>query len=201
MSGHPPPPGDLDRRHLRLRTLRAGTRLHRFHTREKARRSLDPVYFDRSLGGRLNAPDGTYGVLYVALSASGAFAETFLRAPGRTLLDPDLLTAKAYAELTLTRDLLAVELHGPGAAAIGATAELTHGPPPYDLPQAWSKALHAHPCAADALTYRARHNDDEICLAMFDRAASAVSVVRREKNLDADWFWVLAEEHGVGLPP
>ena len=201
MSVHPPPPADLNRRRPRLRTFPTGTRLHRFHTREREGRALDPIYYDSALSGRLNAPDGSYGVLYVAVSASGAFAETFLRTPGRTLLDPNLLAAKAYAELTLTRDLVVLELHGPGAAAIGATAELTHAPPPYVTPQAWSKALHVHPCAADALSYRARHNDNEICLAIFDRAADAVAVVRREENLDADWLWLLAEEHGVGLPP
>jgi hypothetical protein len=201
LSGHPPPPANLDRRQPRLRTLSAGVRLHRFYTKEKGGQRLDPIYFDQSLAGRLNAPDGSYGVLYVALSASGAFAETFLRTPGRTLLDPDLIAAKAYAELTLTRDLVVMELHGPGAAAIGATAELAHGSPPYELPQSWSKALHGHPCAADSLAYRARHNDDEVCLAVFERAASAVAVVRRVESLDVDWFYVLAEEHGIGLPP
>jgi RES domain len=201
LSGHPGPPADLARRRPRLRTLPAGTRLHRFHTKERDGRRLAPAYFDRGLGGRLNAPDGSYGVLYVALSAAGAFAETFLRTPGRTLLDPELVAAKAYAELALTRDLAALELHGPGAAAIGATAELTHGPPPYGLPQSWSHALHGHPCAADALAYRARHNDDEVCLAVFERAAAALSVVGGATDLDADWFYELAEEHGVGLPP
>ena len=46
---------------------------------------FDPIYFDRSKRGRLNAPDSSYGVLYAAAETRGAFAETFLREPGRTL--------------------------------------------------------------------------------------------------------------------
>jgi hypothetical protein len=42
-------------------TLPAGAVVHRFYTAE-----YDSIFFDPSLLGRLNAPDGSYGVLYVA---------------------------------------------------------------------------------------------------------------------------------------
>lgn len=193
---HPAPPSDLASRLPRLRALQAGTVLHRFHNA-----ALGPVFFDRGTTSRLNAPDGRFGVLYTALSAAGAFAETFLRTPGATLLDPDLVAQKACAALALQREVRLIELHGPGAAVIGATAELCHAAPPYDLPQAWSSALHAHPVQADGLAYRARHNDDEICVALFDRAQDAITIARRERNLDADWFYELAERYGLGLAP
>ncbi len=193
---HPPPPADLAGRKPRLVRLKPGTRLARFHTAVH-----DPLFFDRGTGGRLNAPDGSHGVLYAALSRAGAFAETFLRTPGRTLLDPALVARKAFAAIEVRKELTLIELHGPGAAALGATAELTHGPLPYDLPQRWSKALHGHPVAADGLAYRARHNDDEICVAIFDRAAGRIAVAHREADLDADWFHALAVAHGVGLAP
>jgi hypothetical protein len=201
VTAHPLPPDDLASRRPRIQTLPAGTLLHRFHTAEKDEVKLAPIHFDRGRSGRLNASDGSFGVLYVARSVAGAFAETFLRTPGRTLLDPGLIAAKAYAELVLARDARAIELHGPGAAILGATAELTHGPPPYDLSQAWSTALHLHPCNADGLAYRARHNDDEICLAVFERAAAAVQVVRREEKLDNEWFYELMETYEVGIAP
>jgi hypothetical protein len=196
LTAHPPPPADLATRRPRIRKLKAGTLAYRFYTA-----TYGPIHFDRGRGGRLNAPDGSYGVLYLALSPAGAFAETFLRTPGRTLLEPGLIAAKAHVEVALTRDAEAIELHGPGAAVLGATAELTHGLLPYDLPQAWSRALHGHPTAADGLAYRARHNDDEICLAVFDRAADAMQVVRQHVNLDADWFYDLMEIYGVGIAP
>lgn len=62
--------------------LPAGHSLHRFHAA-----GFDPVYFDRSRSGRLNAPDGTYDVMYTTMTVRGAFADTFLRHPGVNLID------------------------------------------------------------------------------------------------------------------
>jgi hypothetical protein len=73
----PLPPADLSRREPQFLTLAKGRIVHRFYTARH-----DPIFFDKSQEGRLNAPDGSYGVLYVARSAEGAFAETFLRRPG-----------------------------------------------------------------------------------------------------------------------
>ena len=86
MIGRPAPPTDLAGRRPRIRTLPAGTPAYRFHAA-----AYEPLHYDRGRGGRLNAPDGSYGILYLALSPAGAFAETFLRTPGLTLLDPLLV--------------------------------------------------------------------------------------------------------------
>lgn len=88
----PLPPADLSRRDPQLFTLAKGHIVHRFYTVRH-----DPIFFDKSQQGRLNAPDGSYGVLYVARDVEGAFAETFLRRPGLTLIDDGFLRAKAYA--------------------------------------------------------------------------------------------------------
>ena len=77
MSG-PLPPADLERRQPELVELPAGELLHRFYTAK-----WEPIFFDTSTDGRFNAPDASYGVLYVAQEPGGAFAETFLRTPGR----------------------------------------------------------------------------------------------------------------------
>ena len=53
----PLPPSDLDSRNPELPQLPAGTIIHRFYTRE-----YEPFFFDPGLSGRLNAPDGSYGV-------------------------------------------------------------------------------------------------------------------------------------------
>ncbi|MCP1852999.1 MULTISPECIES: RES family NAD+ phosphorylase [Bradyrhizobium] len=192
----PLPPDDLDRRRPRQVRLRAGTVVHRFYTA-----GYDPIFFDTSRLGRLNAPDGSYGVLYAAREPFGAFAETFLRVPGRTLLDPSLLRRKAYARLKITADLSLVRLAGPSLAILGATAELVHGGLPYDVPQAWSKALFSHPLNPDGIAYYARHDDEGLCYALFDRALSSVREIDRQTNLDQDWFWRLAQRYRVGLAP
>jgi hypothetical protein len=176
--------------------LAVGTVVHRFHTAE-----FEPIHFDRSLSGRLNAPDGSYGVLYAAKSRLGAFAETFLRQPGRTLLPTDLLASKAYAQLRILRRLTLIKLGGPGLARLGATAEVTHGGLPYDVPQAWSAALHDHPAGAAGIAYHARHDDEQLCYGFFDRACESIALAEREANLDVDWFWRLAGRYKVGLAP
>ncbi|TIL25473.1 RES family NAD+ phosphorylase [Mesorhizobium sp.] len=191
----PLPPADIARREPELIIVAAGTSIHRFFTAK-----YDPIYFDKSRDGRLNAPDASYGVLYAARDATGAFAETFLRRPGRTLLDLDLLRQKAYARLSITAELKLMKLAGPGLAVLGATAEVVHGGLPYDVPQAWSKALSAH-FDADGIAYYARHDDEALCYALFDRAAHAVREEERTVDLDADWFWALAKRYKIGLAP
>lgn len=114
----PLPPPDLASRSPRLLVLPPGTALHRFHAA-----AFEPVFFDRSRLGRMNAPDGRYGVLYAALTREGAFAETFLRTPGLRLIDGARLHARAYVELVTTDELRLIQLFGPGLAVLGATAE------------------------------------------------------------------------------
>lgn len=195
MSG-PLPPADLDRRRPKLVNLSAGQEVHRFYTAK-----WEPIFFDRSTEGRFNAPDASYGVLYAARKTNGAFAETFLRTPGRTLVDSDLLKRKAYVRLLIQRDLKLIRLAGPGLARLGATAEVAHGGLPYDVPQAWSIALARHPVRADGIAYHARHDDAELCYALFERSADAIAEVAREVDLDQDWFWRIAERYRVGLAP
>ena len=190
----PSPPGDLAARDLLVVELPAATILHRFYSA-----AYEPIHFDRGDGGRLNAPDGSYGVLYAAASRAGAFAETFLRRPGRTLLPRDLLARKAYVALRLEASVRLAALTGPGLARAGATAEVTHGGLPYSIPQAWSQALRAHPSSPDGGVYRARHDDGEICYALFEGAPLVEA--GRETSLDVDWFWRLADRYAVGLSP
>jgi RES domain len=192
----PLPPLDIARRTPAVHILKPGVLVHRFFTQP-----YDPVYFDRSDRGRFNAPDGSYGVLYAAEAVAGAFAETFLRTPGRTVLPHDLLAAKGYVRFKVKRPVRLIRFAGPGLARVGATAEVSHRSQPYDVPQAWSKALHDHPAMADGIAYTARHDDEALCIALFDRASDVLTEVERRPDLDQDWFWELAELYGIGIPP
>jgi hypothetical protein len=192
----PLPPGDLARRKPETTVLPAGATIHRFYTAK-----FEPKYFDRSLDGRLNSRDGTFGVLYAAKERSGAFAETFLRQPGRTLIDAELLGRKAYVRFRTTSPLTLIKFAGPGLAMLGATAEIVHSGLPYDVPQAWSQALWQHPLHADGIAYYARHDDEVLCYAIFDRGGNALVEAERDTNLDQDWFWRLALKYRIGLAP
>ena len=192
----PLPPLDIAGRTPAVHTLKPGALLHRFYTKR-----YEPAYFDGSDSGRFNAPDGSYGVLYAAEAVAGAFAETFLRTPGRTMLPPDLLAAKGYVRFKVKRPVRLIRFAGPGLARVGATAEVSHRSQPYDVPQAWSKALHDHPAMADGIAYTAHHDDEALCIALFDRASDALTEVERRLDLDQEWFWELAELYGIGIPP
>lgn len=192
----PAPPADLATRKPALVTLAAGTCLHRFYTS-----AFDPIFFDKSELGRFNAPDESYGVLYCARAAAGALAETFLRNPGRRVIDSGLLATKGYARLATKNDLTLISMAGPGLAIVGATAEITSSGPPYSVPQQWSAALKGHPIGADGIVYRSRHDDDQICYALFDLASDTVEEINRDVDLDADWFWEIAEAYRLGRTP
>ena len=192
----PLPPPDFDARPVSTWRIPKGSALHRFYPT-----GLEPEFYDTGRSGRLNAPDGTFGVLYVAWTPRGAFAETFLREPGRTLLPPDLVAGRSYVVFEALRPLRIVRIYGRWMAPLGATAEVTASGPAYDVPQAWSAALYAHPSKADGIAYYARHDNSELCVALFDRARGALAEVRREPDLDQEWFWELAERYGVGAAP
>ena len=192
----PMPPPDFDRRRPATRTLAEGTALHRFFSQR-----YEPVHFDRSRDGRFNARDATFGVLYLAEAREGAFAETFLREPGRTYVALDLLKSKAYVRFRLTRSVTLIQFTGAGLARLGATAEVCHRGQPYECSQAWSSLLHGHPLRADGILYTARHDDQAILIALFERARDSLAETERLLDLDQDWFWQLAENYGVGIPP
>ena len=190
----PLPPGDLATRKPRFLTLPADTVVHRFYAA-----AFNPIFFDRTLDGRFNAPDASYGVCYAAREVEGAFAETFLRKPGFVGIAPDFLAKKAYVKLKTIRQLTLIEFTGPGLAILGATAEVSHISPPYSASHAWSKAIHAHPSGPDGIAYMSRHDDQRLCYALFDRPPGAVAEVERETELDTDWFWRIALIYGTGL--
>jgi hypothetical protein len=149
----PLPPADLASRKPAIVTLAQDVIIERFFTAAYA-----PIYFGRTQKGRLDAPDGSYGVLYAAEQLQGAFAETFLREPGRTLLPLDLIRRTARVRFQITRKLKLIKFMGNGLARLGATAEVVHGGLPYAVPQAWSKALHDHPTRPDGIAYLGRHD-------------------------------------------
>ena len=138
----PSPPGDLASRPPEFVVLDPGVIVERFYGRTN-----DPIYFDRSRSGRMNAPDGSYGVLYVAAEIRGAFAETFVRKPGQTLLRLDQVRKKSRVRLRVTRSVKLVRLAGvrSGKAwrdcgsdarwfALRRAAKLVQGNPPTPRP-------------------------------------------------------------------
>jgi hypothetical protein len=163
---HPPPPADLATRTLPVTKFRGPW--FRVHPTTSG-----PLYFGKTRTNRFDAPGGEFGVLYLARHEAGAFIETFGHETGIRVLDMKELEGRALSRVEAARPLRLVDLRGKGLARLGADAELLTGA--YKLSQAWALALHNHPAAVDGIAYRARHDPDQFCAAVFERAAPHVT--------------------------
>jgi hypothetical protein len=150
----------------------AGTHFVRIHWPGKA------LFFgpgaQASARSRFDSVSGAFGTCYLADSTRGAFAETFLRAGRVRVVTETQLNEREWSVIEVLQDLSVVPLHGPALSLLGTTAAVASGA--YSRSRAWSAALHAHRDAPDGVRYRSRHNDDELCMALFDRAQGKVRV-------------------------
>jgi len=129
---------------------------------------------------RFDDPLGVYRVCYIGNTKITAFAETFLRdLPTRTVTEIGL-RSRAISTIHFGRDLLVVRAYGKGLVQLGTTAalagaKLTGALDPYEHSQAWSRAIFEHPDVVDGIQFKSSHDDDLRCLAVFDRAQSALA--------------------------
>lgn len=198
--GPPPlPPRDLKKRPLPIHVVPAMEALYRVHPVNRASLFFGPVKGDPPRG-RWDAPDGSFGVCYMAEQAYAAFAECFLREPGVMALELDDLKDRGLALLRPWRDLRLVAMHGAGLHAVGATAACCMGS--YAVSRAWAAALHRHPDKPDGIRYRARHDDDGFAIALFDRARRDVHETggaALDDERAASHLLAFLERYGVGL--
>jgi len=198
VTGHEPqplPPDDLASRNPELLKVVAGEKMHRVYPRE-----FGPTYFDKSKGSRFNAPDGSYGVMYTSANVEGAFVETVLRGRRDVMIDTGYIRTRGMAALRATEELTFVLLAGPSLSRLGCDADVCHRAAPYDAPQAWSKALHETFPDVHGIAYRSRHDDNEICYAVFERAKHLVEEVERTEPVDRHSdFWTLVDKYELEL--
>jgi len=167
----PPPPDDLPARQVPLRedVGKAGDVLWRLHRAGHA-----PLHFGprRPPSQRFDAPDGSFGTLYLAAGRQGAIVETLLRNPARTVVDRAEAAVRRITAVRVVSALRLADLAGAGLGALGTTAAVATGR--YEESRAWAAALLGHPDRPDGIAYRSRHDPDELCVALFDRAAPSV---------------------------
>jgi len=195
----PLPPDGFATRYLELDFCPAGTVLHRIHPR-----ALGALFFGPPPGSpprnRWDAPDGGFGVCYLAEQPHVAFAETFLRVPGIMLLEMEDVEQRCLARVRARRDLRLIPAHGLGLHALAATAAICSGP--YAVSQTWAAAFHGHESKPDGIRYRARHDDDGFAIALFDRAAKAVKEESTASLGDAEMLKPLGkmlDRYEIGL--
>lgn len=165
---HPEPPGDLARRDLPIAALDRDW--HRIHSLKYA-----PIFFGRRAVNRFDAPAGEFGVLYVGATTDAAFIETFGHATGDNFVQQSELLLRGISVIRSSVELQLVDLTGPGLARLGADERLCSSS--QLLARRWSAAFYAHPSAPGGILYRARHDPSELCVALFDRVETNLSVI------------------------
>ena len=165
-SRSPKPPSDLHTKTLPLEVWSAGRNLYRIHRTVNV-----PKFFGRSGDWRFDAPDASYGTLYVATSPEAAFAETLLRGSGGFVALSEL-EARSLCKFTVVRELRLVRLYGPNMSSLGATAAVSSGD--YVASRQWSRALWSHPEQPDGILYRATFDNDRFAVVLFDRAEAEI---------------------------
>jgi RES domain. len=191
------PGPDFASKSLPIHTVPAGSKLPRFHDV-----NYGPLYFNRTTDFRWNSPNGSFGVCYVGLSDEASFAETFLRDPGRSYIDLDLVASRAMSRLSAVRELRLVEMANNGLYQVGVSS-LVCSITPYDLPHAWAAAIHGHPDKPDGILYRSSHDDSAYCAGLFDRAEDALLDDKKPETdlIGQDWFWDLIGRYNLTIPP
>jgi hypothetical protein len=133
--------------------------------------------FRATRSNRFDAPDSSYGTLYAAESLDVCFAETLLRGDlknqplvgGNTFIPETELQNRIVVILDGSEPLRLAVLSGAPLKRLGGDASVS-SVVPYDVPQQWSKAIHAHPEKVDGFIYKSRHLNDKEAVVLFDRA-------------------------------
>jgi hypothetical protein len=159
-----PPPADLNDRDPLVDTVSSGTLWFRSHATSK-----DPIFYGRAATHRWDAPDGSYGVLYLACDEYCAFMESIGRGVLKTRFVPRvMLQTRQVSKLRLLRPLRLIDLAASGGLArVGAEGTLTTGSG-YRNSQRWSQALRNHPAQPDGLYYRSRYDPARTAVALYD---------------------------------
>lgn len=158
----------------------AGTYLVRVHRLEH-----DPLFFgpdaDNPPRHRFDAPGGEYGICYLAVEPRGAFVESFLRDPNAAgTRAPRILAASELQEhglsyITVRTSLTVARLQGTGLSWRGVTASIS-AVPRYKETRKLALQVYREDAQPEGLQYRSRHDNDEVAVALFDRAEEALDV-------------------------
>lgn len=157
----------------------AGSEFVRIH-----RVAHGPIWFGPAAGDppayRFDAATGGFGVLYGAQSLEGAFVETLLRR-GRRILSRPFVEERRWSVLRFQRDIRLLKLFDEGLAWHGVTADIGAGDD-YHASQLLSSSVHGQYPDIDGIAYRARHDNGQICYALFDRVATASLLTVESRN-------------------
>lgn len=175
---HPPPPLDLKRRQLPLKSFSVATIFYRVHQAK-----YNPIYFSSSGRGRFDTPEG---IIYLGIDEYVAFRETIGRFSKYRFVSSQELEKRRMAQVISSRDISLVDLTGRGLTLLDADARLLTGN--YQIVQQWSKALQEHPTQPDGIYYRSRHDPSRFCVALYQVQTSTVLQTVKIDNFLTDEY-------------
>jgi hypothetical protein len=136
-------------------------------------------FFGRYGVNRFDDPRKKFGTCYFGFSLPCAFAETVLHdevideETGGFRLAPAQLDRHVMS--FSGKPLTVAVLHGVALKRLGGNGSIS-SILPYDIPRAWSLAIHNHKAAVDGFVYMSRHLNSEEALVLFGRAKRKLSV-------------------------
>ncbi|NEJ20367.1 RES domain-containing protein [Rhizobium leguminosarum] len=135
--------------------------------------------------GRFDAPAGQYRLLYAAQRLEGAFVETVLRRPANRIVRRAFVEERMWTPHRLQRPLVLAKLMDEGLLFHGVDASISAGAD-YAPSRALALALHQDYPDLDGLAYRSRHNNGEVCFALFDRVLASDLVPLPGQRFESD---------------
>lgn len=140
------------------------------------RKQQGPVFFGPGPGkppqNRFDAPEGEYNLLYAAQRLEGAFVETVLRRPVGRIVKRAFIEQRMWTPLRLERALTLAKIMDEGLLFHGVDAAVTASED-YAASRNLALSLFEDFPSVDGLVYRSRHNNGEVCYAVFDRVRPA----------------------------
>ena len=170
----PPPPTARPPGEPRTASLPSGTRFWRVHAPPRTADSFNPTAQPSFLdGGWFDSLDGSFSYAYLGDQPSTAIVETVCRdlplggAP--RIVPRKKLTGRRMSQVTVTRDLTVLVVHGAGLTHVGAGLWLTKSEADqYEITRAWANALRLWFPRVDGFQYRPRHDEDAFAWVLFD---------------------------------
>lgn len=140
-----------------------------------SRHDAGEPFFGKTGANRFDDPSPKakrYGVCYAGFDLITGVAETLLHdempKDGRFHVSAEDFKVRNMVKFK-AEGLVLVAMLGVQLKTLAGGGELS-AVIPYDIPQAWSRALHAHPQNFDGILYMSRHLNDRHAVAIFDRA-------------------------------
>jgi hypothetical protein len=171
-SSSPNSPTATFRRGIKSEILETKSSIVRIHHKDNGaiwfgpKTGLPPAY-------RFDAPAAEYRMMYAAVAIDGAFVETILH--GKTeeqIVSRAYVDQRAWTEFTTLRPLKLMKLYDEGLFWHGTDASIS-AMPSYAKSREIALAAFREGPDLDGITYRSRHDNGELCFALFDRVTSA----------------------------